>query len=47
MVNGVVDVLKEKKVFGEKVGVDIMDAWVQSAFEEAGVVIYNALLTGI
>jgi Xaa-Pro dipeptidase len=42
MVAGVVDVLKEKKVFGEKVGVDIMDMWVHAAFQEAGVKLVNA-----
>jgi len=42
MVAGVVDVLKEKKVYGEKIGVDIMDMWVHSAFEEAGVKLVNA-----
>ena len=42
MVSGVVDLLKERKVFGEKIGVDIMDMWVHSAFEEAGVKLVNA-----
>ena len=42
MAAGVVDLLKERKVFGEKIGVDIMDAWVHGAFEEAGVKLVNA-----
>lgn len=42
MVADVVDVLKERKVFGEKIGVDIMDMWVHAAFEEAGVKLMNA-----
>ena len=42
MATGVVDLLKEKKVFGEKIGVDIMDMWVHSAFEKAGVKLVNA-----
>jgi Xaa-Pro aminopeptidase len=42
MVAGVVDVLKDRKVFGERIGVDIMDMWVHAAFEEAGVKLVNA-----
>jgi Xaa-Pro aminopeptidase len=42
MVKGVVDVLKEKKVFGERIGVDNPDMWVHSAFEAAGVKLVNA-----
>jgi Xaa-Pro aminopeptidase len=42
MVAGVVDLLKEKKVIGEKIGVDIMDMWVHAAFQEAGVKLVNA-----
>ena len=42
MVAGVVDLLKERKVLGEKVGVDIMDMWVHAAFQEAGVKLVNA-----
>ena len=42
MVAGVVDLLKERKVFGEKIGVDIMDMWVHAAFQEAGVQLVNA-----
>lgn len=42
MVAGVVDVLKERKVFGEKIGVDNTDRWVDRAFEEANVKLVNA-----
>lgn len=42
MVAGVVDVLKERKVLGEKIGTDGADKWVDSAFEEAGVKLVNA-----
>jgi len=42
MVAGVVDYLKEKKVYGEKIGVDIMDMWVHAAYQEAGVKLVNA-----
>ena len=42
MVSGVIDVLKERKVFKEKVGVDMVDMWVIAAFEEAGVKLVNA-----
>jgi len=42
MVAGVVDVLKERKVFKEKIGIDASDKWVDVAFGEAGVSLANA-----
>ncbi len=42
MVAGVVDVLKERKVFTEKVGIDMMDMWAHQSFKEAGVNLANA-----
>ncbi|MBA7678194.1 hypothetical protein ES703_86466 [subsurface metagenome] len=43
MVSGVVGVLKENKVAGERIGIDLMDMWVHEAFKEAGVNLVNAL----
>lgn len=42
MVEGVVDVLKERKVFKEKIGIDMMDMWAHRTFEEAGLRLANA-----
>ena len=42
MAAGVIDVLKENKVFEEKIGVDNTDRWVDKTFEEAGVRLVNA-----
>jgi Xaa-Pro aminopeptidase len=42
MVSGVVDILKERKVSGERIGIDNGDQWVSKSFEDAGIKLVNA-----